>query len=83
MGLSSLLRPRRASPVAHNRLPSRNLRILEGRIAEVQRDAGTSALEEVLLETARIRTSIDDTAFRLYGLEAHRSTVEDALKMVL
>ncbi|MGQ0548177.1 MAG: hypothetical protein ACT4PY_00690 [Armatimonadota bacterium] len=74
---------RALSAPVYDEIPARNLRTVEGRIKEVEREVETSALEEVLLEAGQVRVAIDDIAFRIYGLETHRSTVENALRMVL
>lgn len=62
---------------------ARNLRILETLEARVQAEVTSEPLEKVMLELGATEREIDAIAFRVYDVEAHRSDIEEALKVVL
>lgn len=63
--------------------PTRNLRILDNLERRVGSEVAGDPLEKVMLGFAATEAAIDDVAFRVYGVEEHRSEIEEALKVVL
>lgn len=61
----------------------RNLRILETLEKRVMASVESGTLEEVMLEAEAVKAEIDEIAYRVYGVEAHKAEIEEALRMVL
>lgn len=62
---------------------TRNLKLIEDVEQRVAAEADRSDLETILLRQKAVEDEIDDIAYRLYGVEAYRDVIEDALKVVL
>ncbi|MBD2552140.1 N-6 DNA methylase [Limnothrix sp. FACHB-708] len=65
----------------HDRIS--NLRVLEVIEQRVQQEAGRSDLENIVLRQAEIQLSIDQIAYRLYGVSEYQEVIEQALKVTL
>lgn len=62
---------------------TRNLKIIENIEKRVASEVGRADLEVILLRQQEVEQEINDTAYRLYGVEQYRDVIEDALKIVL
>lgn len=63
--------------------PARNLKIFETLEKRVASEVGRSDLEAILLRQKEVEEEINTIAYRLYGVQKYKKTIEEALRVVL